>query len=119
MDVSAIEWAITLGVTLAVLLFDVVVFARRPHEPSKRECVTALAFYIGMAVLFGIWVWKFHGSQFGLEFYAGWLTEYSLSIDNLFIFIIIMASFNVPKSLQQQALFVGIVLALILSLIHI
>ena len=113
MDVSAIEWAITLGVTLAVLLFDVVVFARRPHEPSKSECVTALAIYIGMAVLFGLWVWKFHGSQFGVEFYAGWLTEYSLSIDNLFIFIIIMASFNVPKVHQQQALLVGIVLALV------
>ena len=113
MNVSPIEWAITLGVTLAVLLFDVVVFARRPHEPSKSECVTALAFYIGMAVLFGFWVWKFHGSQFGLEFYAGWLTEYSLSIDNLFIFIIIMASFKVPKIHQQQALLVGIVLALV------
>ena len=113
MDVSAVEWAITLGVTLAVLIIDVAVFARQPHEPSKRECVSALTFYIGMAVLFGLWVWKFHGSQFGVEFYAGWLTEYSLSIDNLFIFIIIMASFKVPKIHQQQALLVGIVLALV------
>ena len=113
MDVSAIEWIITLAVTLAVLLVDVAVFARRPHEPSKRECVTALVFYVSLAIMFGLWVWKFHGSQFGLEFYAGWLTEYSLSIDNLFIFIIIMASFNVPKVHQQQALLVGIVLALI------
>ena len=113
MNVSAVEWAITLGVTLAILLFDVVVFARRPHEPSKRECMTALAVYVGLAVTFGLWVWQFHGSQFGLEFYAGWLTEYSLSIDNLFIFIIIMASFNVPKIHQQQALLVGIVLALV------
>lgn len=112
-DVSAIEWIITLAVTLAVLLVDVAVFARRPHEPSKRECVTALVFYVSLAIMFGLWVWKFHGSQFGLEFYAGWLTEYSLSIDNLFIFIIIMASFNVPKVHQQQALLVGIVLALI------
>ena len=112
-NVSAIEWAITLGVTLAVLFIDVAVFARRPHEPSKRECVTALVIYVGLAIMFGLWVWNFHGSQFGLEFYAGWLTEYSLSIDNLFIFIIIMASFNVPKIYQQQALLVGIVLALI------
>ena len=58
-------------------------------------------------------MWNFHGAQFGLEFFAGWLTEYSLSVDNLFIFIIIMASFNVPKVYQQQALLVGIVLALI------
>jgi len=112
-NVSAMEWAITLVVTLAVLVVDVAVFARRPHEPSKRECVTALVVYVSLAIMFGLWVWKFHGSQFGLEFYAGWLTEYSLSIDNLFIFIIIMTSFNVPKVHQQQALLVGIVLALV------
>jgi tellurite resistance protein TerC len=112
-NVSAIEWIVTLAVTLAVLLVDVLVFARRPHEPSRRECLIALGFYISLAVAFGIWVWNFHGSQFGLEFYAGWLTEYSLSIDNLFIFVIIMASFNVPKIHQQQALLVGIVLALV------
>ena len=113
MNVSAIEWIVTLAVTLAVLLVDVVVFARRAHEPSRRECLTALGFYIGLAIAFGIWVWNFHGSQFGLEFYAGWLTEYSLSIDNLFIFVIIMASFKVPKIHQQQALLVGIVLDLV------
>ncbi len=113
MNVSPIEWGITLAVTLAVLLVDILVFARRPHEPSRRECITALSIYVGLAVLFGVWVWNFHGSQFGLEFYAGWLTEYSLSIDNLFIFIIIMASFKVPKIYQQQALLVGIILALI------
>ncbi len=113
MNVSAIEWIVTLAVTLAVLLVDVVVFARRAHEPSRRECLTALGFYIGLAIAFGIWVWNHHGSQFGLEFFAGWLTEYSLSIDNLFIFVIIMASFKVPKIHQQQALLVGIVLALV------
>jgi len=112
-NVSAMEWAITLVVTLAVLVVDVAVFARRPHEPSKRECVTALVVYVSLAIMFGLWVWKFHGGQFGLEFYAGWLTEYSLSIVNLFIFIIIMTSFNVPKVHQQQALLVGIVLALV------
>jgi len=157
-NVSPLEWLITLGVTVAVLLFDVIVIARRPHEPSTRECGIALSFYVGLAVLFGIWVWNFHGTvllfdviviarrpheptmrecgialsfyvglavlfgiwvwnfhgnQLGIEFYAGWLTEYSLSIDNLFIFIIIMASFNVPKVYQQEALLVGIVLALV------
>ena len=114
MNVSALEWGITLGITLAVLLIDILVFARRPHEPSPRECVIALSLYVGLAIIFGLWVWRFHGDQFGLEFYAGWLTEYSLSIDNLFIFIIIMASFKVPKVHQQQALLVGIVLALVL-----
>ena len=113
MQVTQLEWIITIAVTIAVLLFDVVVIGRRPHEPSKRELVTALSIYIGLAVAFGIWVYFFHGSQFGVEFFAGWLTEYSLSVDNLFIFLIIMASFNVPKKYQQQALLVGIILALI------
>jgi tellurite resistance protein TerC len=112
-QVTQLEWIITLGVTVAVLLFDIVFIARRPHEPTFRECAIALTFYIGLAIAFGIWVWTSHGSQYGVEFFAGWLTEYSLSIDNLFIFLIIMASFKVPKKYQQEALLVGIILALI------
>ena len=114
MQVTQLEWIITLGVTIAVLLFDVVVIGRRPHEPSRRETGTALAIYIGLAVAFGVWVWLFHGSQYGVEFFAGWLTEYSLSIDNLFIFIVIMGKLAVPRELQQSALLIGIVLALVL-----
>ncbi len=113
MDVTVLEWTITLAVTLAVLLADILILGRRPHAPSRRECVKWLTLYVLLAVAFGLWVWHFHGSRYGLEFYAGWLTEYSLSVDNLFIFIIIMASFKVPPWFQQQALFVGIVLALI------
>ena len=113
MQVSSIEWAVTLGVTLAVLLFDIIFIARRPHEPTFRECAIALSFYVGLAIAFGLWVWSFHGSDFGIEFFAGWLTEYSLSVDNLFIFLIIMASFNVPRKYQQEALLIGIILALI------
>lgn len=113
MNVSQLEWLVTLGVTVAVLLFDVVWIARNPHEPTTRECARALVVYVGLAIGFGVWLWNFHSRQFALEFYAGWLTEYSLSIDNLFIFIIIMASFKVPKKYQQQALMVGIILALI------
>ncbi|HZQ30733.1 MAG TPA: TerC family protein [Mycobacterium sp.] len=113
MNVTSLEWTITLAVTIAVLLFDVVVIGRRPHEPSTRECAIALTVYIALAVLFGGWVWYSHGGQYGLEFFAGWLTEYSLSVDNLFLFILIMASFNVPKKYQQEALLVGIVLALL------
>jgi tellurite resistance protein TerC len=113
MQVTQLEWIITLSVTIGVLLFDVVVIGRRPHEPSKRELVAALTIYIGLAVAFGLWTWLYHGGQYGLEFFAGWLTEYSLSVDNLFIFLIIMASFKVPKMYQQQALLVGIILALI------
>jgi tellurite resistance protein TerC len=112
-NVSTLEWAITLSVTILVLLFDVIVIGRRPHEPTRRETGTYLTLYITLAIAFGVWVWFFHGSQFGLEFFAGWLTEYSLSVDNLFIFLIIMASFNVPRKYQQEALLVGIILALI------
>lgn len=113
MNVSNLEWIITLSVTIAILLFDVIVIGRRPHEPSKRETGIALTFYVSLAIAFGLWTWFFHGSQYGLEFFAGWLTEYSLSVDNLFVFLIIMASFNVPRKFQQQALLVGIILALI------
>jgi tellurite resistance protein TerC len=113
MNVSTLEWSITLGVTIAVLLFDVVVIGRRPHEPTTRETAGYLAVYISLAVAFGIWVWQFHGGQYGVEYFAGWLTEYSLSVDNLFIFLIIMASFKVPRILQQEVLLIGIILALI------
>ncbi len=114
MDVSPLVWWVTIGVTTAVLLVDIVIIGRRPHEPSRREVSIALGFFIGMAVLFGIGVWVFAGHQYGTEFFAGWLTEYSLSVDNLFIFLIIMSKFGVPRELQQNALLVGIVLALIM-----
>ncbi len=114
MDVSPLVWWLTIGVTTVVLLFDVVVIGRRPHEPSNKEVGIALGVFVGMAVAFGIGVWAFSGHQYGTEFFAGWLTEYSLSVDNLFIFLIIMNKFGVPKPLQQSALLVGIVLALIM-----
>jgi tellurite resistance protein TerC len=79
-----------------------------------KECAIALSFYVGAAVLFGLGVWYFAGAQYGGEFFAGWLTEYSLSIDNLFIFIIIMGKFAVPREYQQNALMIGIILALIM-----
>jgi tellurite resistance protein TerC len=101
-------------VAVAVLLFDVVVIGRRAHEPSRKEVSIALAVYVGLAMLFGIGVWLVSGHQYGTEFFAGWLTEYSLSVDNLFIFLIIMSRFGVPRQLQQSALLVGIVLALVM-----
>lgn len=113
LNVSSLEWVVTVGVVIAVLLFDMAVIARRPKEPTTRDCVLGLAAYVGLAVLFGIWVWVWHGSRFGMQFFAGWLTEYSMSVDNLFVFMLIMASFAVPKRYQQEALFVGIGLALV------
>jgi len=106
-------WYITVGVTLAVLIFDVFIIGRRPHEPSTKESATAIVFYISLAVLFGLGVWLFAGGRYAGEFYAGWLTEYSLSVDNLFIFLIIMSRFGVPRKYQQTALLIGIILALV------
>lgn len=74
MNVSGLEWAITLTVTMAILLFDVIVIGRRPHEPTRRETAGYLTLYVGLAIAFGLWTWFFHGSQYGLEFFAGWLT---------------------------------------------
>jgi tellurite resistance protein TerC len=114
MHVTPLVWWITILVTSAILIFDVFVIGRRPHEPSRKEVIGALVVYIGLAVIFGIGVWMTAGSEYGGEFFAGWLTEYSLSIDNLFIFIVIMGKLAVPRELQQSALLVGIVLALVL-----
>jgi tellurite resistance protein TerC len=114
MHVAPWLWWTTVLLTTAILLFDVLVIGRRPHEPSRRETSTALTFYVTLAVLFGIGVWLFSGGEYGGEFFAGWLTEYSLSVDNLFIFIVIMGKLAVPRELQQSALLVGIVLALVL-----
>jgi tellurite resistance protein TerC len=114
MHVTPLVWWLTIGLTSALLIFDVVVIGRRPHEPSRREVTTALIGFIGLAVAFGIGVWVIAGHQYGTEFFAGWLTEYSLSVDNLFIFLIIMAKFGVPRAYQQTALLIGIVLALVM-----
>jgi len=114
MDVPTWLWWTTIISTSAILLFDVVVIGRRPHEPSMKEVSVALGVYVALAILFGAGVWALAGHQYGTEFYAGWLTEYSLSVDNLFIFLIIMAKFSVPRAYQQTALMVGIVLALVM-----
>jgi tellurite resistance protein TerC len=106
-------WLVTVGAATAFLLVDVFIIGRRPHEPTMRESARHLAFFVGAAILFGLGVWAFSGGQFAAEYFAGWLTEYSLSVDNLFIFLIIMSKFAVPRHLQQSALLVGIILALV------
>ena len=114
MHVTPLAWGITLLVLFAVLVFDVVVIGRRPHEPSMRECTIAITVYVVSALLFAAGVFWLRGPRYGGEFLLGWLTEYSLSIDNLFIFLIIMAKMRVPRHLQQYALMIGIILALVL-----
>ena len=114
MDVAPWIWWVTAAVTVVIFAFDLLIVGRRPHEPSMKECSVYLSIYVGLAVLFGLGVLYTSGGQYAGEFYAGWLTEYSLSVDNLFIFIIIMSKFAVPRELQQYALMIGIVMALIM-----
>ncbi|MEU4163021.1 TerC family protein [Actinoplanes sp. NPDC026670] len=111
---SAWVWVATLVALVAVLAVDLLIIGRRPHEPSIKEAGGWVAFYVGLAVVFGIGVWLTAGGQAAGEFYTGWLTEYSLSVDNLFVFVIIMARFAVPRHLQQKVLLIGIVLALVM-----
>jgi TerC family integral membrane protein len=121
---SPMVWAITAVVMIAVIAFDIVVIARRAHEPSMAEVSRHLVVFVGLAVVFGVGLAIFAqphelSPNPSAEFFAGWLTEYSLSVDNLFIFIIIMAKFGVPRKFQQTALMVGIVLALAMRAIFI
>ena len=114
MNVPTWVWFATIALAVVVFAIDVFVIARRPHVPSTREVSTALGGYVGAAVLFGLGIWYFSGLQYAGEYFAGWLTEYSLSVDNLFIFLLIMAKFSVPEKYQQSALMIGIIIAVVL-----
>ena len=114
LDLPVWAWWVTIGIAAAVLLFDIVMIARNPHVPSTKEVSIILSAYVGAAILFGLGMWWLEGGKLAGEFFAGWLTEYSLSVDNLFIFILIMASFAVPQRYQQTALMWGIIIAIVL-----
>jgi len=113
MDVSPLVWCVSLGLAAAVLVVDVAVVGRRPHIPSTAECLRYLGVYIGLALAFAVVVALVWGGDPAGEFVAGWLTEYSLSVDNLFVFLLIMSRFAVPRQYQQTALLIGIILALV------
>jgi tellurite resistance protein TerC len=104
---------------VVLLLVDLVIVARRPHEPSAREAGLWVGFYVALALAFGALLLVFTDATYATQFYAGWLTEYSLSVDNLFVFVIIMTRFRVPRAQQQGALMVGIIVALVLRAIFI
>lgn len=106
-------WFITIGVVLALLVVDFVA-TRRPHEVSMKEAIAWSAFYVALPLTFGLYVWNVHGGDRGLEYYTGYLVEKSLSVDNLFVFMLLLAAFAVPKELQQRVLLYGIVGALVL-----
>lgn len=119
LDLPVWVWIATMGGLALVIAFDFYLVVRKPHEPSFRESVYWVVFYVGLAVAFGLGVTLFAGGQHGGEFFAGWITEYSLSVDNLFVFVLIMARFAVPREQRQKVLIVGILLALLLRAIFI
>ena len=110
--------AVTVGAVIALLALDFIA-TRRPHEVSMREALGWSAFYVALPLAFGVYVWQRFGSERGLEYLTGYLVEKSLSVDNLFVFMLLLGAFAVPKALQQRVLLYGIIGALILRAIFI
>jgi tellurite resistance protein TerC len=114
MDVSVLVWSITIGVIVALIAVDLFTVSAKPHEVKFKEAASWSLFYIGIAIAFGIWVWQQYGSTAGTEYFAAYLVEKSLSVDNLFVFVIILAQFAVPSIYHQRILLIGVILALVL-----
>jgi tellurite resistance protein TerC len=114
MVVPAWLWIATIAGLLVLLAVDLVIVDRKPHEVTIGEAGRWVAFYVAVAVAFGAGLWYFAGSQPATEFFAGYITEYSLSVDNLFIFLIIMTTFKVPAIHQHKVLLIGILMALVM-----
>jgi tellurite resistance protein TerC len=112
-NVSSPVWWATIAAVVALLAFDFLFHVRRAHVPSLREASVWSALYVGLAVLFGVGVWLFGGAEMGAEYFAGYVTEKALSVDNLFVFLIVMTSFKVPRADQQKVLLFGIVFSLV------
>src|SRR3954465_7355191 len=119
MDVPFWLWAVTVAAIVAMLVFDLVGHVRTPHAPTLRESTIWSAVYVGIAVLFGLLILWFYGGEYAGEYFAGYVTEKSLSVDNLFVFVLIMAAFAVPRELQQKVLLFGITFALALRTVFI
>lgn len=114
MNITPLVWTITIAVTIAFFVYEFYTHVRKPHEPTIGESARWSAFYIGLALLFGVGIGMVSGWTYGGEYFAGYLTEKALSIDNLFVFLIVMTGFAVPKKYQQKVLMIGIVIALIM-----
>jgi tellurite resistance protein TerC len=112
-EVGWLGWTLTVAVVIGLLVLDVVVGSLRPHAIGFREAIAWSAFYIGLAIAFGLVLGSQAGWDYGTQYFAGYIVEKSLSVDNLFVFVIIMATFATPREYQKEALAFGIVLALI------
>ena len=116
MHVPLSIWLITSAVILGFFIFDFVSHVRTPHEPTMKESGGWAAFYMLMACIFGGIVWWLWDAEHGVQFFTGYITELSLSVDNLFVFALIMGAFKMPRAYQQKVLLIGIVIALICRL---
>jgi tellurite resistance protein TerC len=114
MNVSLMVWVVTCVVILGLFVFDFFAHVRVPHEPTFKESAIWSSVYIGLAAVFGFVVWWLWGGEFAGEYFAGYVTEKALSVDNLFVFTVIMATFAVPRAFQQKLLLMGIVMALVM-----
>ena len=119
MDVTLLTWALVVGAIIALIVVDLLTVSRKPHDVMFKEAAIWSIFYIGIAIIFGMWVWSSYGSQFGTEYFAAYLVEKSLSVDNLFVFVIILTQFAVPSIYHQRVLLIGVILALVLRAIFI
>jgi len=119
MDVSMALWAATVGVLVALIAADFFIGGRKPHEVSLKEAGIWTAVWIALAIAFGGFLWWHSGGTPAGQFFAGYITEKSLSVDNLFVFVLIMAKFAVPAQYQQRVLMIGVLIALVLRAVFI
>ena len=119
MDVHALGWIALAAIIITMITIDIVGHVKTPHEPSLKEAAWWSVAYIAMALVFGGIVWAVWGHVYGQEYLAGYITEKALSVDNLFVFVIIIGAFKVPRKYQQEVLLAGIVIALVLRLVFI
>jgi len=119
LDVSTQRWVLTIGVVLALLAVDLGLAALRPHAVGLREAAVWSVFYVAVAVVFGLVFWAQEGAELGTQYFAGYIVEKSLSIDNLFVFVVIMTAFAVPAAFQQEVLIIGIIIALVFRAVFI
>ena len=119
MSISLLTWGVTIAGILLLVALDFITVSRKPHDVKFREAIIWSVFYIGLAIAFGWWIWVWQGPELGTEFFAAYLVEKSLSVDNLFVFIIILTSFAVPSVLHQRVLLFGVVLALVMRAVFI
>ena len=119
LEISGLTWGVTIALELGLLAVDLVLAAMRPHRVGFKEASAWSVFYIGVAIAFGVWFAAAYGGDAGTQYFAGYIVEKSLSVDNLFVFVIIMTTFAVPERHQHKVLTFGIILALVMRAIFI